>query len=199
MPTPDADIAEIAAAQVRVRATLAGLTDEIARRPSLLPTWTIGHVVTHLARNADSVTRRLTAAAEGRLVPQYEGGREGRAHEIEDGAARPAAELLDDMNTADAGLESCLAAMPADVWQRTVLNVAGDEMPAPRILFQRWREVETHHVDLGLGYGVADWPDGMVERWLPMLLERLPRRADPKALAGWLLNRGPAPELASWE
>ena len=35
-------------------------------RPSLLPGWTVGHVLTHLARNADSMTRVLVAAGEAR-------------------------------------------------------------------------------------------------------------------------------------
>jgi maleylpyruvate isomerase len=199
MPTPRADIDATAASHVRLHATLAGLTDEVAHRPSLLPDWTVGHVVTHLARNADSVTRRLSAAAEGRLVPQYEGGREGRAREIDEAADRPAAELLDDLHTADAALESLYAELPDDVWDHPVLNITGEQTLAPEIVFHRWREVETHHVDLGLGYQVSDWPAELVARWLPILLDRLPRRADPQALAGWLVDRAPAPELGPWE
>ncbi len=191
MPRPQADIDATAASHARLHATLATLTDELARRPSLLPNWTVGHVVTHLARNADSVTRRLSAAAEGRLVPQYEGGRDGRAREIDEAAHRAAAELLADLHSADAALESLYAELPDDVWERPVLNIAGEQTPAPEIVFHRWREVETHHVDLGLGYHVSDWPDELVARWLPILLDRLPRRADPQALAGWLVDRAP--------
>ena len=199
MPRPTADIDAIAASHARVHATLAGLTDELARRPSLLPDWTVGHVVAHLARNADSVTRRLSAAAEGRLVPQYEGGRDGRAREIDESAERPPADLLEDLHTADAALEAVFAELPDEVWERPVLNITGEQTSAPEIVFHRWREVETRHVDLGLGYTVTDWPDELVARWLPILLDRLPRRAGPQALAGWLVDRAPAPDLASWE
>ena len=199
MPRPTADIAATAASHARLHATLAGLTDELARRPSLLPDWTVGHVVAHLARNADSVTRRLRAAADGRLVPQYEGGRDGRAREIDEAAHRPAAELLDDLHTADAALESLYDQLPDEAWERPVLTLTGEQTPAPEIVFHRWREVETHHVDLGLGYEVTDWPDELVARWLPILLDRLPRRAEPKALAGWLVDRAPAPALGPWE
>lgn len=37
------------------------VTDPIARKPSLLPGWTVGHVVTHLARNVEAMCRRVDA------------------------------------------------------------------------------------------------------------------------------------------
>jgi maleylpyruvate isomerase len=39
----------------RLLATAAALTDAQAREPSLLPGWTRGHVLTHIARNADGM------------------------------------------------------------------------------------------------------------------------------------------------
>ena len=51
------------AAQATLLDALAGLADDAARRPSLLPDWTVGHVLTHIARNADSVVWRLEGAA----------------------------------------------------------------------------------------------------------------------------------------
>ena len=63
----------------RLALTLAGVTDTDARRPSLLPGWSVGHVLTHLARNADSHVRMLEAAAVGEVADQYPGGNERRA------------------------------------------------------------------------------------------------------------------------
>ena len=54
--------------------------------PSLLPEWTRGHVLTHIARNADSFVRVLEAARRGEVVTQYEGGVAGRNADIEAGA-----------------------------------------------------------------------------------------------------------------
>ncbi len=45
---------ELAEATERLLATAARLTDEDLRAPSLLPGWTRGHVLAHVARNADS-------------------------------------------------------------------------------------------------------------------------------------------------
>jgi maleylpyruvate isomerase len=198
---PEEQIDGVRAAHTRLHATVAGLDDATARRPSRLPGWSVGHVVTHLARNADSVVRRLAAAAEDRLVEQYEGGAAGRDAAIEAGAGRPAAELVADLTAADRAVEQLVDTLPAEVWERPVLRSgpAGGTVPAARLAYSRWREVEVHHVDLGLGYEPADWPAPLVELMLPGLLAGLPDRADRAALAGWALDRGPAPRLAPWD
>jgi maleylpyruvate isomerase len=57
-------------AHTRLRATAERITDEQVRSPSRLPGWTIGHVLTHVARNADGHARRLAAALRGENVPR---------------------------------------------------------------------------------------------------------------------------------
>ena len=204
MPVPTELIAGVAAAHARLHVTLAGIDEATARQPSRLPGWSVGHLLTHLARNADSIVRRLTAAADGRLVEQYPGGAAGRAAEIEAGAHRPAVELAADLRSADAAVERAFDALPAEVWDRPVLRFGGQDgpqgnrVPAATLPFSRWREVEVHHVDLALAYTPADWPAELVERMLPDLLGRLPQRADRAALAAWALDRGPAPVLMPW-
>src|SRR5467141_2554154 len=81
-------------AQARLVASLSSLTDEEARRPSLLPGWTVGHLLTHISRNGDSLVRRLEGSLHGEVVEQYAGGAAGREAEIEAGAGRPAAALV---------------------------------------------------------------------------------------------------------
>jgi maleylpyruvate isomerase len=198
MPKPDDLIAAVHASHARLHDLLRGLDDATIARTSRLPGWTIGHVITHLARNADSVTRRLRAAERGELVPQYDGGAAGRAGEIDAGAGRRAGEMLADLLESDAAVETAFADVPVAVWDRTVLDSSGLEIPATRLPFARWREVEVHLVDLGLGYRAEDWPQPLVERWLPELLEQLPTRTDAQALMAWALGRGPAPELEPW-
>jgi uncharacterized protein (TIGR03083 family) len=79
----DRAVTGCAGAHQRLLAGLAELTDDDARRPSLLPGWTVGHVLTHLARNADGNVRMLDAANRGEVVAMYEGGMDGRAADIE--------------------------------------------------------------------------------------------------------------------
>jgi maleylpyruvate isomerase len=189
----------VRAAHGRLHATVAELTDATARQPSRLPGWSVGHVLTHLARNADSVVRRLEAADEDRLVDQYADGT--REAEIEAGANRSAALLAADVLAADAAVERLIATLPDAVWDRPVRRSgpAGGTVPAQRLLYSRWREVEVHHVDLGLAYTAADWPAELVELMLPGLVAGLADRADHAALAAWALDRCPAPTLASWD
>ena len=181
----------------RLHRTLAGLTDAAASAPSMLPGWTVAHVLAHLARNGDSVVRRLEAAARGRVVAQYEGGAAGRTAAIEAGARAEATALLADLHRAAAAVDAAFATLPGPAWDRPVL-AGGREVPASHLAFARWREVETHHVDLGLGYGPAQWPQSLVDRWLPALLEGLSDRSDQRRLMAWALGRGPAPALRPW-
>ena len=144
---------------IRLGMTITRLTDDDARRPSLLPGWTVGHVLTHLARNADSHVRLLEGAARGEVADQYAGGDAQRAADIEAGAGRPAAELVADVLEAAARLERTWENTPEEVWRIGEGRVSSGVWAVAELPFRRWREVEVHHVDLDLGYGPADWPD----------------------------------------
>jgi maleylpyruvate isomerase len=176
---PAADIERCTAAQARLAATLMALSDEDVRRPCLLPGWTVGHVITHLARNADSHVRILEAAARGDVVDQYPGGDEQRDGDIKAGAGRPAAALVADLAEAAGRLQAVWAAISEDTWQTGEGRMRSGMWPVATLPFLRWREVEVHHVDLGLGYTFSDWPDSYVDAELPRVLADLPRRLPP--------------------
>jgi maleylpyruvate isomerase len=193
------------ASHARLIETVRPLTDAQARSDSLLPGWSVGHVLTHVSRNADSFVRMLRAAMAGEVTTQYEGGREQRAADIEAGAARPAAELVADVTTSAAALEAVWADMTPTAWAGEGRNADGEAWPCAAMPFHRWREVELHHVDLGLGYTVADWPAAYTARELTLSLALLPERLDPAAkrnLLAWLVGRAPGPDrvtLAPWQ
>jgi maleylpyruvate isomerase len=203
---PAADIAGATAAHARLVADLAGLTDEVAARPSLLPGWTVGHVLTHLARNADSQVRMLTAAADGRAVAQYEGGAEERDAAIDAGAGRPAAKLVDDVRTASEALDDLWPSLPDRTWAGHGFNTDGSRRLCVLLPFHRWREVEVHRVDLGIGPTWDDWSDDYVARELPRALATLPHRlpdaAARRRLTAWLLDRADSPgdlSVTGWD
>jgi maleylpyruvate isomerase len=188
----------------RLLSTIATITDDDVRKPSLMPGWTVGHVVTHLSRNADGHVRRLAGALEGQEVPRYGGGMEQRDRDIETGASRPAAVLLRELQESIAQLEEVWQRSAAAGWPHAEL-LAGDNFPTTASPLRRLREVEVHHVDLGMGYGPDDWPDTYVEWELPRVLERLPQRfhnpGDAKLLLAWFIGRRSAPdriELKPW-
>jgi maleylpyruvate isomerase len=159
-----------------------------------LPDWTIGHLLSHLARNADSVVRRLTAAREGRGVTQYPGGLEMRARDIEVGSTRPFAELVDDVLRSSIAVMDAARELKGDTWNVLSTTSFGLEQSAAVVVQRRVIEVELHHCDIGTGYGPSNWPPVLVEH---LLVECLDRFADPSqraSLAAWMTGRGPAPE-----
>lgn len=142
---------------------VAALTDHLVAQPSLLPDWTVGHVLTHVARNADATAHILRAAGRGEVVDQYPGGAAGRAADIEAGAARPAQAIIDDVATSSAALDHEFAVATDRTWAGHGVNVFGQRIPCDDIAFRRQREVWMHlydlgHVEVGLGIDPSLWP-----------------------------------------
>jgi maleylpyruvate isomerase len=193
---PTGWVAGCVASHTALPADLDGLTDEQAGGPSLLPGWTVGHVLTHLARNADSVVRRLQGAARGEVLDQYPGGLAERSGDIEAGAARRAVDLVADVRRSAGAVEAAMADLPEAAWDAPSRTSRGVVEPSRDAVFSRWREVVVHHGDLGLAE--VPFPADLVEAWLPRELPLLSGRADPSGLLAWVLGRGPAPALAPW-
>lgn len=181
-----------------MKEVLARVDDTTAARASGLPGWTVGHVVAHLARNAESSCRRIDAAGRNELIEQYAGGAAGRAAEIERSAEQPAAALVADAISWSDRLDSLFTTMPDDWWERPVMAGSRPQHPLSRLPSGRWVEVEVHLVDLGVGYTPRDWPDALVDRLLPDLVLGLTERSEPRAVMAWAIGRGPAPQLRPW-
>jgi maleylpyruvate isomerase len=175
---------------------LAGLDDTVARSASTLPGWSVGHVLTHVARNADSLLWRLDGAAQGEVRDQYPGGLTQRAADIEAGAGRPAAELVADVARTSAAVERAMADLAAPAWDAPSRTSRGVVESSRDAVLSRWREVVVHHGDLGLA--PVPLPVALVDAWLPLELPRLADRADPVALLTWIIGRGPVPALNPW-
>ena len=184
------------AAQAALLADIVDLRDDVARRPSLLPGWSVGHLLTHIARNADSMTWRLEGAALGELRDQYPGGLEQRSSDIENGAGRPAAELVADVRQSADALERIMTELPLAAWDAPSRTSRGAVESSRDAALSRWREVAVHHGDLGL-VPVA-LPPALVAVWLPRELPRLAERSDPAELLAWVIGRGDPPVLAPW-
>jgi maleylpyruvate isomerase len=156
-PAPADLLAMVTASTARLLEAAHGLTDEQARAASRLPGWTRGHVLTHLARNADGLANLLTWARTGVVTPMY-GSQQERDDDIEAGEGRTAAELTADLAASAAAFAAAGADIPGPAWATEVRGIRGDSHPAWYTLWRRLQEVEIHHVDLGLDYGPADWP-----------------------------------------
>jgi maleylpyruvate isomerase len=141
------------------------LSDDALRQPSGLPEWTRAHVVAHVARNAEALTRLATWARTGVETPMYP-SREHRAVEIESSAKAPAATLRSELVSTAVELEAALAKLDADTLQAQVRSALGRPIPAAEVPWMRVREVWMHAVDLDAGAAVADIRPDVVDALL---------------------------------
>lgn len=155
----------VAAATNRLLDTIRGLDDDVTV-PSLLPGWTRGHLLAHIARNADSLVNLLLWARTGIETPQY-ASMFIRDADIEAGAPRPLAEQLADNEAAANRWLALAQTAPEEAWTATVRTRQGRPIPASEVIWMRLQEVEIHHVDLAAGYQPDDWPKDFVARLLP--------------------------------
>jgi maleylpyruvate isomerase len=173
--------------------SLAPLTDDDFRSPSLLPRYSRGHVVTHLANKAKAHALIFGGPAAGEIRQLHPDGYDPDLAANE-GANRSAVELTSDLEQSFKDLETAWDALDHTMWERQGMMTAGPRTMA-EIVTHHLRNVEVHHVDLDIGYLVRRWPPILVEGELAKRLRALPTRADHADLLAWLLGRAAAPEL----
>ncbi|MEN3583516.1 maleylpyruvate isomerase family mycothiol-dependent enzyme [Streptomyces sp. ZYX-F-203] len=183
------DLETLHRATERLLSAVASLDDPAVTQPSRLPGWSRGHVLAHLARNADA----LVNVIEGR--PMYADAATREADIARD-AERPVRDHLADLRTSGDLLRKTWSAETD--WSRTVELRNGVTDSAARVPFRRWVEVELHHVDLGIGYELEDLPAEFVEREIAFLAERfaghprVPATTLGDGSRSWTTGGGPA-------
>lgn len=139
----------------RYLSSLEEVTDEQLREASLLPGWSRGHVVAHVALNAHGIARALRGARTGSPLAMYD-SQDVRNADVEERSTGSAEDLRAFSQMSALRLAGELRLMKVGA---TIERVPGGPvMDAPTIVEARWREVEVHRADLGLGYAPADWP-----------------------------------------
>lgn len=138
----------------RLLATARGLDD--VRLPSLCAGWTRGHVLSHVARNADGLAALVRSAVDGTGETMYPSP-DARDADIEAGAGRPLAELVADVEASAGRLaDQLLRLRPEHDELRLERTPGAFLVKAKNIPFMRLREVVYHHVDLQAGFAFAD-------------------------------------------
>ena len=168
---------EVDRAQGRVLDSAARLDDAAVAAPSRLPGWSRGHVLTHIARNADGLVNLLTWAHTGVKTPQYL-SMDQRNADIAAGAGRPLDEHIADLKASGARFLEAAREMPASAWAFVVTWTSGATAPAAEVVWTRLSEIEIHHVDADAGYRPADWPAAFTLRMLRIHVPRYAARDD---------------------
>ena len=164
------DLALLVDATARLLTTVDGLSDEEVRGPSGLSDWSRGHLITHLARNADGIRNMLLCARSGEDAFMYPSGALRNA-DIEAGATRPEALIRLDLRAAADRFAVDARSMTKAQWSTEVPMGPGDLAVKPlaaasTLTWMRLREVEIHHVDLDAAYSFAALPPELLQRLL---------------------------------
>ncbi|GAA1885027.1 maleylpyruvate isomerase family mycothiol-dependent enzyme [Streptantibioticus ferralitis] len=174
-PDPVSDAAAVREATQQLVEAVSALDPPAVAEPSLLAGWSRGHVLTHLARNADAMVNLLTWARTGEETPMYVSD-EAREKDIENGASRPLPDQLDDLRQSAERFTQAVDAMPPQAWAAQVRTRHGGVVPAAELPAKRLAEIHLHHVDLGIGRSCADLPADFAARELAVIIDRLTGR-----------------------
>ena len=179
--TTDTSWADVAAATAALLETAYGMREGDQAADSLCAGWTRGHVLTHVARNADAIGNLVTWAVTGVPTPMYASA-EAREADIEAGAARPVADLVADVEASAARLAGQTADL-APAHDAVEIELRGGwRIPASELAWRRLREVAYHHVDLDAGFGFADLPPDLTSAFLADEVAGLRRHQQAPAL-----------------
>lgn len=172
-----ADLVAVDAHTRRLLDTARGLAPDSLSGPSLCSGWTRGHVLCHVARNADALCTLVTNATRGGSAPMY-ASPQARDADIEAGSARDLAEQVADLETSAARFAAAAAELSDEVAGVSLEARNNTKVRAGFLPFMRLREVVFHHVDLDAGFGFADVEDELVLRFVEDTVRRM--RANPK-------------------
>ncbi|GAA1975834.1 maleylpyruvate isomerase family mycothiol-dependent enzyme [Terrabacter lapilli] len=178
----DVTPALVAAETDRLVATALGLRDPDAAAPSLCEGWTRGHVLAHVARNADALARVCDVALTGVPGTMYDDVA-SRDADIERDADRPLEEHVADLRESAQRLADRLAQLgPEHSDVRVERTPGGFPVAVGLVPFMRLREVVFHHVDLDAGYTFASAPSEVVSLFLRDGVNRLAHADAPPSL-----------------
>lgn len=194
----------------RLEEVLDGLTDDLARAPSVLPGWTRGHVLAHLTGLGSAIARQAEYTRVDERIDFYDGGQAGRTADIEARAGRSAAVHSREVRTAALRVEAAFAAQTEGTWSRPTGNRG---RTVAQLAESWWRELAIHLTDLDLGVGYAVWTPDLLDHLADYLAGRVPRGtrlelipvdgvAGPWDLGDHAVNpivlRGTAADLVAW-
>ncbi len=141
--------------------------------PSLCEGWTRGHVLAHVARNADGLVRLVRGVVDGTGETMYD-SRSKRNADIDAGAVLSRDGLVADIGTTAEALAPQLARLRPEHDDHPLERTPGElRGTGADIVMMRLRELTWHHVDLEAGFGFADLEPELVSLFLEEEVERV--------------------------
>jgi len=150
--------------------------------PSLCSGWSRGHVLSHVARNADGLAALARGAVDGTGETMY-ASPDQRDLDIDAGADRPRDELVADVEDSAARLAEQLPRLSSIDGNMLLMRTPGVPfVPAKELPYMRLREVVIHHVDLDAGFGFEDIDPELLVLFIDRKAGLLRRDGDPPDL-----------------
>lgn len=170
--------------------TVEGLTTQDLTRATLCAGWTVGHVLTHLSRNAEALLNLVRWAVDGAERDAYASDA-ARTADIEAGAGRDLQDLVTDLRSSGARFRREAEELCGPAGEATVHSRLGTPVTGAQVIAMRSLEVVFHHVDLLAGYTFDDADPA----WVARTMSRGARRWDalPQAPGLTLRPSGLAP------
>ena len=208
----------------RLLATVESMRGRDLTRDSTLPGWSLAHLLTHLARNADALGNLLVWARTGIETPMYQSPAQ-RTSDINLGATRPGAVVIEDVVDSAERLRANSEMLTAQDWDNEVRTAQGRTVSAAVVPWLRLREVVIHHIDLGariddippqlaaaLLNDVTSWIQNQ-SGWPPLQIETTDTtqrvttangdgvtvNGTAAELVAWMIGRSPGENLSSAE
>ncbi len=177
MSTPPPDLLTPLERHTALLEETIGRIDDVGA-PSRCEGWSRGHVLSHLARNADGIAALVRAAVDGTGETMY-ASPERRDADIDAGAGRERRALAEDVRESAATVNAALSRLRPEHGETRLERVPGVRfIPARHLPFMRLREVVYHHVDLAAGFGFEDVEPELQLVFLEDEIKRL-RRCEP--------------------
>jgi len=127
------------------------ITDEQWQMPSRLPGWTRAHVATHIARQADGMTRVLGQIKNNQPTSLYD-SEETLDDEIERGSERSAMELQVDLDSSAGRLHEASSRLKRLPPSRPISLTPSLTVPLGDLPIVRLNHLVLHHIDLDIGF-----------------------------------------------
>jgi len=127
------------------------ITDEQWQMPSRLPGWTRAHIATHIARQADGMTRVLGQLKDNKPTSLYESD-EALTDAIERGSERSAMELQVDLDSSAGRLHEASSRLKRLPPGRPVALTPTRTVRLGDLPLVRLNHLVLHHIDLDVGF-----------------------------------------------
>lgn len=165
----------------RLLQTVADLDPAELARDTLCPGWSVGHVLTHLSRNADALLNLVRWAVDGRERQAYPSD-VVRDAAIAEGARRKLEDIVDDVRASAQRFRQEAEALTGEAGEATVRSRTGTPVTGAQVIAMRLLEVVFHHVDLQAGYTFDDADPDWVLRTLRRGVRQWEAACDAPAL-----------------